>query len=396
LYVTAFRLSGRVAARCAAGLYLGYGTLLYYESKILSETLSLLLAALALGTFLSSAVRSGRLRWALCSGMLLGLAVLARASLLFVGPLTVLAAALPWESPRESGRVRMARAGGVALGLALIFGGNGLLTWSHSGLFVPVTLVPRTVESSSGAAFDGKLSSIKYGQGLPSSYDVVQSAKRRLQDVQDGTPQAPSSALSVDLRGWITHAPSKLLQTLNPREITFQYGFNAERDHVQVLRWLPVSFGLLLLWGAFGAVTWARERGVRALLPFAPIVFGVFATTTLAHPSTRYRLAMTLPLMLLAAAAVSALLRVRRVQPLWLGGVLGVASLGLVALHLQNPSYNRAEFALQLAMSAGIQGDKKAEQAYAQRALRLAPNNPAVRKRAEGMINRAQPHPEQR
>jgi len=389
LYLIVFQLAGRGGARFATALFLGYGTLLYYESKILSESISLLLGLLGLGVFLGRGVVAGRAPSSVLSGALFGLAILARASLVFAAPLTLLAAVLPWSSPRESWRTLFRRAFGVGVGFALVLGGNGLLNYSTSGLFVPVILVSRTVEASSGAAFDGNLSSIQFGEGLASSYDVVESAKRRIADAQNRVEQAPSSAVSIDVAGWLANAPRKLQQTLTPREITFQYGFNGERDHVTLLQWLPVSFGVLLLWGVLGAVMVARERGVRALVPFAPLVFGVLVTTTLYHPSTRYRLAIILPLFVLAGVGFGALPRQARPRRNWLGGALLVSSLWLGLLHVQSRGYNRAEFALQLAMSAGIQGDKMAEIAHSERAMAYAPNDPSVRQRAEQMIQGA-------
>lgn len=390
LYALAFQWADRVAARFTAALFLSYGTLLYYESKILSETLSLLLGSLALYWFVGAGARSGRVRVSVLSGVLFALSILARASLVFSAPLIVIAAALPWQSPRESVRVLLQRAGGVALGLALVLGGNGTLNYAASGLFVPVILVSRTVEASSGAAFDGQLSSIKFGEGLASSYDVVENAKRRLEEVQNNIEPPASSAARIDLGGWLAHAPGKLLKTLSPREITFQYGYNGERDHVSVLRWLPASFGVLLLWGLIGVVAVAIERGWRALLPFAPIVLGVLITTTLYHPSTRYRLALVLPLLVLGGVGFASLLRLPSLRRAWLSGVAAFATVALVVLHVQASGYNRAEFALQRAMSSGIQGDLQAQVRYAQDAVGFAPNDPSVRERANGLIRDAQ------
>jgi hypothetical protein len=392
LYLISFQLAGRTSARFSAALYLGYGTLIYYESKILSETLSLLLVLLALGVSLGPGVRLGRLRPSIVSGGLYSFAILARASLVFAAPLIVLTALLPWAAPRESFRVCFRRGIGVALGVALVLGGNGLLTFTQTGLFVPVILVSRTVETSSGRGFDGQLASVQFGEGLASSYDVVASAKRRLADAAHGVAQEASSATRIDLVGYLTHAPAKLLHTLTPREITFQYGFNGERDHVRMLQFLPVSFGLLLLWGAFGALALARERGVRALLPFAPLVIGVLVTTTLYHPSTRYRLAMILPLFLLGGVGFATLWRLENRRARWMGGALALASVFFVGLHLRSRSYNRAEFEIQLAMSAGMQGDHQAEVIHAERAVEFAPHDPLVRQRAVTLIEDARSH----
>lgn len=386
LYLTTLRVAGRTAARACAALYLGYGTFLYYESKILSETLSLCLGAFALSLYLGSGVRRGRWQASIACGALFALTVLARASLVFAAPLVVGVACLPWSSPRESLSTLTRRAAGVALGFALVFGGNGAWTSLHSGLFVPVILVSRTVEASSSNAYDDRLTSVKFGEGLATSYDVVQSAKRRLAEVQSGAPPAASSAVSIDVIGWLKNAPRKLLKTLSPREITFQYGFNGERDYVSLLRVLPVSFGILLLWGVIGAFVLARGHGLRALLPYAPLMLGVVITTTLYHPSTRYRLAIVLPLLVLSGVGVAGVWNAtqssRRRAVVAVAVALSACTLALSVLHLTSTSYNHAEFELQLAMSAGIQGDMEAQRAHALAAQELAPNDPTIRQRA--------------
>jgi hypothetical protein len=363
-----------------------------FESKILSESLSIVLAGIALALYLSDGVAVGKLRPAVGSGVLFGLAVLARASLVFSAPLIVVVAMLPWRSPRESLRVLLTRSGGVALGLALVFVANGALTFSQTGLFVPVILVSRTVEASSGSRFDGQLSSIQFGEGLASSYDVVNSAKLRIERARTGTPEEHSSTEKIDFAAYLRHAPNKLLQTFTPREITFQYGFNGERDHVRVLQLLPVSFGLLLLWAVVGAIALARERGVRSLWPFLPLSLGVLVTTTLYHPSTRYRFALVLPLLVLSGSGFAAVWRRDGALRRWLGAGLLLASVALVGAHATSRHYNRAEFELQLAMSAGMQGDRDAEGIHARRAAAFAPHDPTVQERARMLIDDATTH----
>jgi hypothetical protein len=115
----------------------------------------------------------------------------------------------------------------------------------------------------------------------------------------------------------------------------------------------------------------------------------VLITTTLYHPSTRYRLAIVLPLLVLSGVGFSWLSRLEPVRRKVAFSVMGLLTLGLVALHFQANGYNRAEFSLQLAMSAGIQGDRQAEIAYAEQAAQFAPNDRSVQHRAQTMIQAA-------
>src|SRR5690606_30113384 len=122
------------------------------------------------------------------------LAVLARASLLFLAILTPLV--LCWWYPR--------RAAGIALALGAVFLANGLHNEAQTGLFVPVIFVSSTVATSNAASSSGDFSDFAGDDGFVSAFDVVDQAaaaidaERRKEalgaaHVQDASEPSPGS-----------------------------------------------------------------------------------------------------------------------------------------------------------------------------------------------------------
>lgn len=387
IYRHASNLSGDPrAGLAAAGLFMGYGAPLFFESKLLSDTLGLWLTVVGYGLYLSPACAAGRLRTAIGAGATLGLAVLARASLVFAAPLLVGFALLPWSAGPLLTRNALRRATGVALGLGLVLGGNGLWTLYHAGTFVPVIMVSRTVEKSSGAAWDGHIDAMSASEGVATPNDVLEQARQSLR-----APAEQRSGVQIDLAGWLRNAPRKALSTFGNGERTFQYGYLGERSEVPVLRFMPVGFGLIALWGLVGAVVLVRRRGWRALLPYLPLLLGCLATTTLYHPSSRYRLAMIIPMLWLGGPGLLQLLDHRKTTPGRAAiGISTAASIAIVVLTLQSRLTRVGEWELQLAMSAAVAGDDRALEHHLQRAAEHGPNTPSFRTRWKAVDDQLQ------
>lgn len=361
------------AGLVSAALYLGYGLLLFYESKILSETLGLTLALLSLALYVSPRFVAGRWRTAVGAGVLFGLAILARPNLLITAPFLVLAAALPWSRPSAGRAALLRRAAGLLAGMAVVTGVNGAWNLAHTGRFIPVILRSNTAAVATATAWDGTLTA--FGpDGRVSPWDVVEQARRALERDE---PAAEGPGL--DLAGWIAGAPAKLRRTFSNIETTFQYGYYGERTEVRALAVLPVGFGALLLLGAVGAVFVWRRDGPRALLPWLPHVLGVVVTTTLFHPSSRYRVAMVLPLLALAGPGVMGLVRLAdRRWRLVLGGAVAAAcaafAWGTYGYELRSP----AMWELRVAEAEVLRGDRAAAAARIERARRLGAGDPEV------------------
>lgn len=366
-------------ALVACGLYVGYGLLLFFETKVLSETFGFFLLLCAFERYTSDGFAAGRVGPALGAGVLLGLAVLARANVLLASPFFVAAALLRWrgDEAAEARPALLFRAALLSAGLALVLGGNGLSNYARTGHFVPVIFPSRTVTATTSTEWDGSLDSVSTGASPPSAWDVVRQAEERLRE-RDTT-----SIPTIDIGGWLVGAPAKLAVTFSDIETTFQYGYYGERQEIRTLDLLPVSFGTLLLLGMVGAIALGRGRGVRALWPYAPLVLGVLLTTTLFHPSSRYRLPIVVPLLVLGAHGAVSIARMRpsRRRSMIAGAiVLACAALTYrtIAYDLRHPGL----WELRVAEGEAVRGDGGAARERIGRALAVEPDCPAVRERA--------------
>lgn len=382
LYRLCKPLFGPTAALLSATLCAGYGALLCNESKILSETLGFSLGLLTLALYLSAGFRAGRVVLGVAAGAALGLAILARASLLFCFPFFGACAFLPWGRAEQAlGRagwlVRFKRSAALGLGLALVLGGNGLWNYAHSGFFVPVIFVSSTVAKTTGKEWKGELADLnKTGdkqadaEASAGPWDVVYQAQDRLSGkVKPG--DAPKAR--IDFGGWLRGAPRKLATTLLDIEISsFMYSYYGERSEIPVLWILPVSFGMLLLLGIAGAVVLARRDGILALCPYLPFLLGPLVTCTLYHPSSRYRLAMVLPALVLAGLGALTLARLGpRLR--WLQALVLLA---LVVMLYRNQAYklqNEGMWHAMVARSAVLTGELDVARARVKRAYQVAP-----------------------
>lgn len=384
---------GAGAGLIAAALYFGYGLLLFFETKLMSETLGLHLAVLAMALFLSPRCTAGELRAAIPCGLLVGLSILARASQLFAAPFFVLCALLPWTRDEDAWRRALRRGLGLAVGLTLIFGARAVVTSRHSGLVVPVILVSQTVQRTTDPGFGDDFASLSRGRSGVNAWDVVDQAEERLRAARSPssmeTPRAEPERRplwGVNLGGLLRNAPRKLRHALADTEVTYDYGYFGERSECRALNLLPISFGLLLLAGTLGALRCIRDRGSRALLPYLPYFLGSLSTMIVFHFSSRYRLFMAVPLALLGGAGLAWLWPRRTLS----GGTRTAALLALIAVAaaavwsgartIRRPLREPEIWELRVAQSALSASDRPELARRLQRAvdlLRLAPPGPA-------------------
>jgi 4-amino-4-deoxy-L-arabinose transferase-like glycosyltransferase len=360
---TVARSEDRASALLAATLCALHGPLLFYTGKLLAETLGTVLAIAATSALLSLETRRGRWSRTIGTGALLALATLARASQLFALPLFVASALVRWgQSDDSSARVRRKRSAGIALGIALVLGGNGLWNYSHTGLFVPVILASRSLQRTTSREWRGRIEDFALpGADRVSPWDVVDQARARIEARQRGE-QAPTASVGamLDWRGFFQNIPRKLGGTLQDREITsYMYSYYGEARESPLLRWFPVSFGVLLALGLYGAVRLARREGLGALAPYAPFFVAGLAACLLYHPSARYRLPMIYPLVFLAGPALRAL--VSRDDKSKSHQLISLAMLALVAVlvarHLTYRTQNPALWNASVARSHALAGE---------------------------------------
>jgi 4-amino-4-deoxy-L-arabinose transferase-like glycosyltransferase len=372
-------LEGELAAFFAALLWTAYGLVLFYETKLMSETLGLALFVAAIAITSSASFRSGRAAYAASAGVLLALAILARASLLLVAPFVAASAFVAWSREEVPDRhARLRRGLVLAASLACVLGLHGLHNFAQTGLFVPVILVSNTAAQASRSSWSGSFG--VFGEA-PSAWDVVDQARDRLARAERGEPEPPRP--SVDVIGVLSAAPGKAALTFRDTETTFDYGYYGERSEVRVFTLLPLSFGALAILALIGSVLLVRARGWRPLVPHLAIVLGVLALTTIFHPSSRYRLPMIVPLVMLAASALARFVRAeKRARAYSLAGV-AVLVIGFAvptyAWRLRRP----AMWHVQVAESAAEAGRVEQAVERAARARALAGGDEEVETRLE-------------
>lgn len=272
------RLFGERAAIFAGFALLLYGPWLFYETKVLSETLGLTLLLVALERLTADDE--------LGAGVALALATLARASLLFMLPLFVLA-----RMTRPKRAVVLA----VAIAAPLVL--HGAFVYGKTQLFVPVILVSSTAAKATHGAWTGDLDAFrKNGEAHVGAFSVVDQARARMARAARGEPEPAREGVSI--AGWLRNVPGNLVRTFRDEETSFDYGFHGERSEVHTLRLTFVSFGMLACWALVG-LAFARKDA----LPLLPIALGVLCVTTMFHPSARYRLPIVLALAPLAGLA---------------------------------------------------------------------------------------------
>ena len=379
VYQVAERLFDRRSAIVSSALYLSYGLLVFYETKVMAETLGFTLAWLTLSLCTSHAFVRGRLRIAIGTGVTLSFAMLARSNLLLIAPIVVMSLVVPWRLPDDrSWRIRLRRTLGCVLGLALVLLANGSWNYKNTGLFVPVVLRSETVGRASKTVWNGSLAAFsKRTDGYVGVFDVVAQAEKRLAGHVPKQVEA-----GIDWMGLLAGAPTKALATMRSVETDFEYGYYGERSELSIFALLFGSFGMLGVLAVVGVVSLLMTRRAALLIPLAPWAIGAFATTILVHPSSRYRLPIVLPMLLLAGVGAIWLWERRRGPRAWwiLGPVvLGCAyfSYGTLAYQLADP----AMWQLRMAESAFAAVDLEEAERRIARAEAIAGDKPHIKLR---------------
>jgi len=299
---------------------------------------------------------------------------------LFCLPLFVLCAALRTADGEEQrlSRLALRRTLGLGLGVALLLGAYGSFTRAQSGLFVPIIMVSNTVAQTTGQEWSGELDRLSDQGAAPiGAYSVVDQAATRLAAIKRGDPDpaALRSALGgVDLVGFLRQVPLKVALTLRDLESSFDYAFYGERSEVLVLYLTFVTFGMLTCTGVIGGWLAINERRWPALAALAPILFGVLLTTSLFHPSTRYRLPLVVVWAPLSGLAWAKALADFRQGRRTLIAVLGLIAVGFLVRGSTRGLDHPARWHLRVAEAAATANDLPECHARVLSALRAEPN----------------------
>lgn len=380
-------LFGTRSAHASALLMVGYSTLLFLETKLLSETLALTLFLTGMVLYISPAFRRGAAVSTLAAGVVVGLSVLARASMVFCIPCFVLCALPPWHSEDAPLRTRAKRALLFALGALCVLGANGAVNHHYSGAFVPVIMVSRTLETASKVEWTGDFDAFATHGKQASPFDVVEQAVVRLREGPSEEPSLMARVRSLDLMNILRGIPGKWMLTFSNRESFQEYGFRGERHHLTTLKLLPVSFGSLVLLAVFGAGLAWRGGRLLELLPLLPPLLGTLATTALYHPSSRYRLALVATLLPLAGFALVAVWQLRpAVARMVCGGAMFVSVAVATVDHFVAGRGNVPAWHFELALSSYMAGETDGARTHALQTLRTTPPSTPLHARAKQLL----------
>ncbi len=382
------RTASLQASLVAMGLGLGYGMFMFYESKVLSETLGLTLQLVGYRFFFSANFRAGRWASTLTGGCVMGLAVLARTNLLFSTVFMVGAAFLPWgKSDPVNWRTRTVRTLGFGIGIAAILTLNGIWNQSNMGRFIPL----RAMKVSDAQPWDGSIQRFSR-DGKSTMVDALDYIRR----AEEVLASPPSGFMGMGVSAWkpwdlLRSTPSKLRRVFSDTETTFLYGYYGERSEVPILRWLPVSVGSLLLLALWGMIARIRAEGPWALVPWLPFILGVMASSVMYYPASSYRVPMVPTLVSLSAFGVTEIVRVWRIRVFRPFAYATAAvclwfAIGTWTYTLNDP----AMWHLRVAEGEARRGENAAARERVKRALSIGARSPEVLERiryVESLMN---------
>jgi tetratricopeptide (TPR) repeat protein len=383
---TAFGAGAALAAGLLCALYRPF---LLYEDLLLTETLVVFLGAAAIASCLSAATTAraaGRAagsrpldRRFLGAGILLGLGLLARPTLL---PL----AALAWLA---AGSRRGALA--AALGLALAVAPVTLRNWYVSGSPVLITAHGGEtfyVGNRIGADGSNRQPDFVRSGPLTEHEDYRREASRRLGrevDLATASRYWQNQALSeiaADPAAWLKLEAKKFGLLLH----AYEKGDNEDPEAARTLipiQALPLpGYGLVVALACLGALAARRERRHRRPAALLALAAGAYAAGCLIiFVTARYRLPLAVALLPLAGGAIAALGAVargphplRRLLP-----AVGLLGLLLLTLHRPLPAADRNDPAI-AAVNLGFlreqQGDLDGAVASYRQAIARRPDFP--------------------
>jgi 4-amino-4-deoxy-L-arabinose transferase-like glycosyltransferase len=290
-FFIARRLFGDVAGLVAAALLAFYGPLVFYQGLLLRDWLVLLLEPLALLALLRAREQGRAARW-LLAGAALGLALLAKATLLLFVPL-----ALAWSlTGPHAGQVRRgARAALVLLGLGLAL---APLLLRNAAVGAPVLAFSnRAPEAFAlGNAADAEPVGLYFP---PSMGPILERSNGQLGAVLRHTLETYQG----DVGRFVSVQLRKLRGLVDPMEVPNNASYDYGRELSPVLTWL-FGYGLVFPLGVAGFLLVLKHwrRHLPLLLYTLATLAGLLVTAIL----DRYRLVLVTPLALYAGAGLGA------------------------------------------------------------------------------------------
>lgn len=348
IFATARAWYGPRQAAMAAGLALLTGLFTFYEVLLLQTALDPFLTALVLFALTRTLV-TGSGAWAGAAGFALGLLAMNRPNALAFIPV----AALALVTVRRT-RQGFTQAGVIIVMAALtlspvavrnrIVAGDWVLISSHGGLNFYI---------GNSAEADGTYMVV---EGITPSIQGQLVDSRRVAERALGRPLKASEVSDHFYQrawDWIVAHPAdalrlflrKLAYVFNAADLALNYSYTYySRDEPTLLRVLVVGPLLLVPLGLLGLVTaWPRDRA-REFAVWAAFIPTYALSVAAFFVSTRYRLALLVPLCVTAGGGIGWLLstvRARRLRALAAAGA-ALLALGLLAGWPAGPDTGRA------------------------------------------------------
>lgn len=313
IHRVATRAYGDDAGRWSAALAALYGTLVFYETKLLPASVAVFLAALLVDRLQAADGARADAAWAVPGGVA-GLAALANPGFLLAGGLAAAWIAL---DPERALRSRALRLGALAVGAALVLTPVAIRNHRASGEWV-------LVSTNGGITFyqgNNPLASGVFAnpEGFTGSIATQREESRRIAESETGRTLGDGEVSSFWFRkglaylaGDPAHAAAlefrKLLFAVASEEQPLEYN---PRLDANPARWLvPLPFTVLL---GLAAVRWFRRneasagtgRIERAEVPLLILVATQLALLMIFYVSARYRLTLLPALAAMAGAGAA-------------------------------------------------------------------------------------------
>lgn len=356
LIALAERHGSRPVARIAGLGYALYGTLIYFDGELLAEVLFLFLG-MAVIALVEWARRSHRAAGYLAGGLALGLAALARGTMLPLALLLVLWIALEGRGRRPQ---RAAAAGLLLLGTALPIAVNALHNLRTLG--EPILTSPASGISLYLGNNERSEDTMRLRPGAEWNVLAWMPQREVFESSGQRTRQEESAWFVARVIEFARRQPLELLagigrkavRTASGEEIPRNLDLYEAREHSPVLRCLLWKGPL---WSPFGIVMplalcglWMRRRAWREDLPLLAFALSTIAVCLVFFPTGRYRLPIAPIALFYAAFAIHAwwwAMRSGRSQAA-LPSMAAAAILGLLCnanfLPLRVPTAGEVEF----------------------------------------------------
>ncbi len=310
----ASRAWGETAARWAVALGAGYGTLTFFETKLLPASLSVFLSALVIER-LQAAAGGGRLREWWGAGLALGLAAAASA-----GSLVTAGLAVGWISLDRGlqARRRAERAAAFALGVAVVLAPLAVRNRLATGEWV-------LVATNGGITYwhgnnPGAVGVFATPEGFTGAVATQQDEAKAIAEAETGRTLTDGEVSAHWFRKGLREAAArpahaaalavrKALLAAASEEQPLEYGVRLDRNPA---RWLaPLPFAALVGLAASLAVARGRPGTKRrAGAALVPVWIGLASTGALLvvfYVSARYRLPAAPPLLAVAGAGAASI-----------------------------------------------------------------------------------------